>query len=257
MEEGITAIRSGPSFGARLRAVGSLVPQGSRVADIGAGSGLLARWLLASGRVSACIATERDPVALYALERLAARLPALEPRSGDGLLALRPADDVDTVVLAGLGARSLLCILDRGRSAAPGLRRLVLQPQTEAGAVRRWLRRQGLVIVAERLVIERGRYYLALAAEARPGQAPHVTPPGLSEEDLLEAGPALIASRHPVVRRFWSDELARQEDILRRARGGPGRARAAGRRALARRVLAVLKPEQGAGPAEEGEPWGE
>ena len=48
------------------------------------------------------------------------------------------------------------------------LRRLVLQPQTDPVVVRRWLSEHAFRHTAERLVLDRGRFYTLIAAEHRP-----------------------------------------------------------------------------------------
>ena len=63
-------------------------------------------------------------------------------------------------------------------------------------AVRRWLLGHGYGIVAERIVLERGRFYVALAAE--PGTAAaRPDGPVLDRELLEEAGPCLVRSADP------------------------------------------------------------
>lgn len=225
----------------RLEAVASLVPPGSRVADVGTGHGKLPRRLLASGRASHCIASERSRALR---DRIGPRLrgPAaqrLDLRVGDGLAVLGADDRVDVLVLSGMGARRILRILETPRLRLLGIRRLILQPQCEIPLVRRWLARNGLPIVDERLVRERGRFYVVLAAEWSAPTRPSAYG-GLGAEELLEAGPCLVRSPDPVVRLYWSERLDRMERILRRAPSGPGSAAAARGRALALRVLGSL-----------------
>ena len=225
----------------RLRAALALVEPGARVADIGSGGGWLPRALLASGRARWALATERSAERLRELRPLAAR-PALRGRlalrHGDGLAPIVAEDRVDTVTITGLGARSMCRILAAAPARLPGLARLVLQPQTEWGFLRRWLVSHGFAIVAERLVEAAGRHYLVLAAE--PSEAAHPEPhAGLGGEELLEAGPWLVRAAGPEVRRHFEAQLARNARLV--AAAGPGAAPRADRDArLARRVLAAL-----------------
>ncbi len=139
---------------------------GSRVADVGTGHGKLPLRLLASGRAAHCVATERNPRLLTEARRRAVdRLPGVELRAGDGLAALHSADRIDVVVLAGMGSRKMIRILDDERLLRLAVRRLVLQPQCEAPLLRRWLAGQGFCIVAERYPVERGRSYVVMAAD--------------------------------------------------------------------------------------------
>ncbi len=238
----------------RLDALVDFVLPGSRVADIGTDQGVLPRRLLAEGRAIACIATERDRSRLARARgfpeghRLAKRL---ELRAGNGLEPLHPADGIDVVVIAGLGS-SLICrILEDPRRSGLGAKRLVLQPQTAPGRLRRWLRDNGLGIVRERLVRERGRFFPILAAEEGFPSAYDPMPP-LSTDDILEAGPLLVRSGSPEVALYWTGEVARLGAILRSARSGSGRASAMERSGLADRVLSALAGAAAA--ASEGRP---
>ena len=229
-----------PVLSERLRAVASLVPPGSRVADIGTGHGRLPHWLLAGSRITHCIATERTRESGSRLTTLALP-PGLDVRFGDGLRVLRPEDRVDVLILSGLGARSIIGILDGDRGPASSIGRLVLQPQAEAGRLRRWLVGNGRTIVAERMARERGRFYLAIAAEnGGAGLPPH---PTLSTGELLEAGPCLVSSRDPLVRSYWRRNLVRLERILERAPGATEHSRARRQAVLATRVLGALERE--------------
>ncbi len=217
-----------------------MVPQGSVVADIGTDHGLLPLRLLASGRAVRCIASEPTAARLAKAEAVASAGPArraLELRVGDGLAVLSPGDGVDVAVIAGLGGHAIVRILDHPARARLALRRLVLQPQTDASLVRTWIVEHGFRHVEERLVRDRGRFYPLIAAE--PGREP-LAHPRLSRADLLEAGPLLVLSGDPLVGLFWTRWLERHERILARARSGAARDEAVRQRDLARRVLEAL-----------------
>jgi len=152
----------------RLAAVAALIPPGSRVADIGTGHGRLPLYLCACGRSSHCIATEKSARLLADARRRSADhpgAPGVELRSGDGLAPLGPEDRLEVLVLAGMGARKIIRILDDERLARLAIRRLVVQPQSEPQRLRSWLLGNGFGIVAERSALDRGRRYTIIAAE--------------------------------------------------------------------------------------------
>ena len=216
----------------------SLVPPGSRVADIGTGHGRLPHWLLAGSHIAHCIATEKTRENGSRLTTLAGT-PGLDVRFGHGLRVLRPEDRVDVLILSGLGARSIIGILEDDRGPASRAGRLVLQPQTEAGRLRRWLVGNGRTIVAEQMARERGRFYMAIAAETGGTRLP--PHPTLRAEELLEAGPILVWSRNPLVRSYWRRNLVRLERILERAPGATEHSRARRQAVFAARVLGALE----------------
>jgi len=226
----------------RLGALVDLVPWGSIVAEVGTDAGALARWLVTSGRARCCIATEFDDERLGRARGLPAAHPwaaRLELRAGDGLAPLTAADGVDLLILAGLGGPAICRILNAARLEALGIERILVDPRTEAAAVRAHLQALAFGIEDERVVAERGRYFTLILARARSGP-PVAPPPGLSARDQLEAGPLLLKRRCPVARELWRADLARLERILSRPGSGPTRAAATARWEAAQRILGWL-----------------
>jgi len=231
----------------RLAALLDAILPGSRVADVGSDHGLLPLWLAESGRAEYCLATEKTEGRV----RRVARPPAnaswatrLGCRAGDGLAALRPEDRIDTIVLAGMGGRTIARLLDAPQAASSTLRRLVLQPRSEPALTRAWLRRHGWRPVAERLTEERGRFHLTLAAE-RGDDSDVYRHETLSREELLTVGPLLVRSSSPEMGRFWRSERDRLASILAGSGSGPSFQRARMDLTRADRVIAAISTPGG------------
>ncbi|MBC7326470.1 MAG: SAM-dependent methyltransferase [Moorella sp. (in: Bacteria)] len=199
---------------ARLQAVAALVLPGSTVADVGTDHALLPLYLAGSGRCPLVIAIEAVPgpfrraLAAVNAAGLAGRV---EVRQGDGLAPLQPGE-VDTVVMAGLGALTQQQILSARPEVRQSLQRLVLQPQGDAGPLRRYLVAAGWRLEAEELVYERGHYYPILAAGQ--GKSP-------SYSDLeWQVGPLLVQCRHPLLREYLLYKMEKITGVLRRLEDG-------------------------------------
>ena len=219
------------------------MPAAARVADVGSDHGLLPLALLASGRASFAVATEKTPVRAARIGRPprgASWARAFRRRFGDGLAPLRPADAIDTLILAGLGGRTILRILDVPRLGDLRPAAVILQPRTEPARVRSWLSRHGWRLSAETVAVERGRRHVSLRAE-RGADDDLYRDDALSRDDLLAVGPFLMRSGDPEVVRAWREELARLTSI---AAPGRGRSQAGDRAAceLARaaRILEMM-----------------
>jgi tRNA (adenine22-N1)-methyltransferase len=107
---------------------------------------------IAVDRRAAPVVVARRAVARYGLTG------RVEVRQGEGLAVLAPGEAA-TVVVAGLGGAAIRRILEQRDVAELGIRRLVLQPQTEQVGLLDWLDcRWGVAgtVVAE----EHGRRYL-------------------------------------------------------------------------------------------------
>ncbi|MHB8508268.1 MAG: tRNA (adenine(22)-N(1))-methyltransferase TrmK [Candidatus Dormibacteria bacterium] len=137
----------------RLALLRDLVAGNGSIADIGSGHGRLAAALaLAGARV---IATECSPgtVASLRLQLIRSRA-VVEVRLGDGLAPIGPGE-VEVAVIAGMGGRRMVAILE-ACSSLPGW--LVLQPQRDLDMVLDFVTTRGYA--AERVsIVERGHRY--------------------------------------------------------------------------------------------------
>ena len=151
-----------PSLGARLGRLYSWVEEGACVADIGTDHGWLPIHLAASGRCLRVYACDKHPEPLAVAaehlrfhgmsERIALRL-------GDGLAALKEGE-ADTLILAGMGWKSIRRILQGRDLWARGIRHLLLQSNTQEELLRLYCLLRGWVIQEEALVEEGEKFYL-------------------------------------------------------------------------------------------------
>ena len=211
----------------RLAALADAIEPGSRVADVGSDHGLLPMWLAASGTAAFCLATERTETQLRRVARppdAASWASRLGYRAGNGLSAILPSDDIDTIVVAGLGGSSIVRLLSGTEAFGSRTTRLVLQPRSEVARVREWIAENGWALVSERLTLDRGRFHVTLAAERGDDQELY-RHPTLSRDDLYAAGPLLVRSGAAEVLEYWrmqrdrllsvsGDGLERAERIL-------------------------------------------
>jgi tRNA A22 N-methylase len=144
--------------------------------------------------------------------------------------------------MAGIGARNQCRILSSPVLADLGIGRLILQPQGDPSLLRRWLDANRFRIVEENLLRIRGRFHLTLAAE--PGEADkRSSERGLTDEDLFAAGPLLVRSGDPVVRKYWESQLKRLLRLEARRHAGPGGEQTVRNRKQAERILEALPPD--------------
>lgn len=158
----------GPALSPRLRAAASLVPEGVRLADVGTDHAYLPAALILEGKIPFAIAADLRQGPL-ARARATVREYGLEGkvvfRLCDGLKGVRP-DEVDAVVIAGMGGETIADIL----AAAPWTRErdipLILQPMSSMPDLRMWLAGHGCRIVTEVLAREGDALYTAFLVRA-------------------------------------------------------------------------------------------
>ena len=179
----------------RLRAVARQIPAGLRVADVGTDHGYLPVYLVVNDIAPKVIASDRGKRPLDSARQLISLLSLenqIDVRLGDGLSVLQP-DEAEVICLAGMGGVAIKEIISAGLPLAQAAKRLVLQPQRNVPAVRRFLVANGFKIVAEDLAEDDGFYYEIIAVE-----------PGLMEltEQEADFGPLLLRDGHPLFKDF-------------------------------------------------------
>ena len=144
----------------RLLACCGYVKPGDRVADVGCDHGYLGIYLLKNGIASAVIASDVREMPLQSAVRNAEKYGVEEHMSfylSDGIRNV--PREFDCMVCAGMGADTMMSILD----AAPWLKseryRLILQCQSKRPELRRYLYGQGYAIRQETLAKD-GKFHL-------------------------------------------------------------------------------------------------
>lgn len=150
----------------RLKLIASLVPKGARVCDIGTDHALLPIYLIENNIAEFVIATDIRPLPLENAKRnvAASGLTGIELRLCDGLSAVKK-DEVDTVIIAGIGGEVISGIISRAaliRNQPYPL--LILQPTTSAESLRRYLYENGFEIKTETALKENGKLYSVITA---------------------------------------------------------------------------------------------
>lgn len=150
----------------RLQLLADWVKPGARLADVGTDHAYLPVWLRLHGRVASAIACDLREGPL-ARAREAGRNYGVDGeidfRLGDGLSVVSP-EEADTIVIAGMGGENIAAILAKAPWTAGGGHTLLLQPQTRAETLRKFLADNGYAIHREKLVEDRGAIYPVLEA---------------------------------------------------------------------------------------------
>ena len=176
----------------RLLACANFVGRGNRVADIGCDHGYLSIHLLTNGIASSCIASDINEGPLQSAMRNARKFGVqskIQFFLSDGVQNI--PQDFDDLVCAGMGADTMVHILE----SAPWLRdskyRLILQCQSKTPMLRRYLSEKGWRIYEEAVLRDGKFLYTVMEAGWRP-EYPKLTvgewyfPPALLENPSAE-----------------------------------------------------------------------
>lgn len=191
----------------RMEAIASMITPGGVLADVGTDHGYIPIYQVQLHRNPHAIAMDlrKGP-----LERATEHIRQfgltgqIKTRLSDGVAALEPGE-ADSIVVAGMGGELILHILREGEAVCRQAKELILQPQSEIAAVRRYLREHGYYVDAEDMVFEDGKYYPMMrvrngskGAQMQAGEPDEET--GQELEDLY--GALLLKNAHPVLMQY-------------------------------------------------------
>ncbi|MGN0305380.1 MAG: tRNA (adenine(22)-N(1))-methyltransferase [Lachnospiraceae bacterium] len=209
----------------RLQAAANLLTKGLSVADIGCDHGFLSIYLVKSGRAPYCIAMDvnRGP-----LERAREHIDSeglstyIETRLSDGAAELRfnPSRkgqrlEVEAALLAGMGGRLMIRIIEGSLDKFLAMKEFVLQPQSEISLVRQFIRQIGCRIVAEDMVLEGGKFYPMMKVVKQENQRQQCHQEKPQRQELFDCfGEHLLKDGHPVLKQFLTKEEGLYGSIL-------------------------------------------
>lgn len=157
--------------GERLLSASRFVRQGAYFADIGTDHAYLPVFLLLEGIISRAVCSDINAGPLEVAKKNAEEYGVSEKidfvlTDGAGALSDRGITDY---AICGMGGELIADIIER----APHLRdtgiRLVLQPMSREGILRRYLAASGFSTVGESYSYDGGKYYLSMAVEYTGG----------------------------------------------------------------------------------------
>ena len=187
----------------RVLQIAEMIRAGMVVADIGTDHAQLPLWLLEHGRAEKAYACDvaRGPLDM-ARKNIAARgyseqIPVILSDGFDHVPA-----DCTCAVIAGMGVRTAMDILDRALPRLPDLEQLLVQVNDDVPQMRRWIMANGMSLRDEMLVREHNHDYVILDIDTQH-------PAEYSEEQLL-CGPVLTAEKKDMLKPF----ARRQADKL-------------------------------------------
>ncbi len=197
----------------RLEKVAEFLPNHAKFADIGSDHAYLPCYVCLRDPYAQAIAGEvnQGPYDSAKQEVKAQELQdRIEVRLGDGLEILK-SDEVDQIVIAGMGGPLIRDILERGKDKLTSVKRIIVQPNIGAKSLRKWFFEHDFKLVEETILEENNHIYEVLTAE--PGD-PHE---GYHQEELAKEmwlGPRLLEQRTAVFKEYCKVERMKKEKVL-------------------------------------------
>ena len=146
----------------RLEAISSLVPNDSKIIDIGCDHGLLDIYLYQQKKCNKIIASDinesalsnaKDNIKKNNLEK------EIETRLGNGLDTLKESDSINTIVISGMGAHTVVGILKNNLDKLKDIDTIIIQSNTKIEFLRKEVTRLNYMIDDEILIEDNKKIY--------------------------------------------------------------------------------------------------
>lgn len=189
----------------RLKKIAESINHCHIVADIGSDHAHLPIFLVKNQRTERAIASDinQGPIEISQKRIETHKLESrIETRKGSGLSVLEQ-NEVDTIVIAGMGGILIKDILEADLEVAQKTKMLILQPMTESDKLRKWLYSHSFEVIDEELVEDdnNNKHKLYEIIWTVFGKASD------NEDDFMLIGKKIIEKKHPLAARLIDSKI--------------------------------------------------
>lgn len=191
----------------RLLGIAKMVDLNSTIVDVGCDHALLDVYLFKNKHIKKSIATDITEGAVKSALRNVKLYNAslVDVRLGDGLSTITTKDNVDTVIISGLGNGKIIKILNDSIDKLLRVDTIIIQSNTGYYYVRKELNKMGYHVIDECLVKERGIIYVII--KFKKGLVKH------SKKELY-FGPILLKNKEPLFLELINNEIIKNNEII-------------------------------------------
>lgn len=195
----------------RLNKIAQKVTQNGIIADIGTDHAYIPIFLYKNNKIKSGIACDiskgslqkaKDNIKKYNLQ------DKIQTRLGNGLEKISLQDNVDTVIIAGMGGMLMIDILEKGKYILENVKELILQPQKDIDKVREYLHKNNFKIIDDEMLKDDGKYYTIIKSIK-------------GKEDILYKkeeyvfGRFEINNKCQILKEYIEDQLYKMEIVLK------------------------------------------
>lgn len=199
----------------RLKKIASFIQPGTHFADIGSDHAYLPCYVCLQDETIRAIAGEvrngpflraKETVEHFQLEQ------RIDVRLGNGLEVIKQEDEVNTVVVAGMGGTLISNIIHEGREKLTSVNRLILQPNTNSYVVRKTFIENKFSLIEEIILEENHHIYEILVAEKNDTINVYNEKEEFDKQLLF--GPILMKERSKTFIKKWQNEREKLHTII-------------------------------------------
>lgn len=150
----------------RLRTITDYISDGSNIIDVGCDHALLCIYLVKNKKNIKCIASDINEGPLEQAKNNIEKYnesKSIKIKLGNGIDTIE--DFIDTVIISGMGGKTIVDILLDGKDKLLNVKKIILSPNNEFYLVRKSILRLGYKIKKEQIVLDKGKYYPIIVLE--------------------------------------------------------------------------------------------
>lgn len=149
----------------RLLAIANNIDKNDKVIDIGCDHGYLSIYLKVVNKNKVVIASDINENALnMAKKNILASKVKIDTRLGSGLDVIKK-DEIDTIIISGMGGNTIFGILKNNLVKLKGIKKIVIQSNTDIFMLRKNISKLGFKIKNEQLIKDKNIYYIIITFE--------------------------------------------------------------------------------------------
>ena len=193
----------------RLEAISSLVPVNAKVIDVGCDHALLDIYLYQNKISKKIIAADVNLNALGNAQENIKKVKLdkdIETRLGNGIDPLKEDDDIDTIIMAGMGAHTIIGILKNNYQKLKNIDNIIIQSNTKLFFLRKEMMKLNYKIDNEVMVLDNKKIYTIIK---------YVKGKYKYNKKELYFGPVLLKNNSKLFQEYNKKELAKLEMILK------------------------------------------
>lgn len=193
----------------RLEAISSLIPINANVLDVGCDHALLDIYLYQNKISNNIVASDINQNALNnAIENIKKNHleNMIETRLGNGLDVLKAEDNIDTVVISGMGSHTIIGILKNNLKKLKNINNLIIQSNTDLKFLRKEITKLHYKILDELIIEEDEKKYIII--KFVKGYKKYT-------ERELYFGPVLLEKNEKLFQKYNEEELDKLNLLLK------------------------------------------
>ena len=204
-----------PKLSKRLKTIAAQINNPETFVDVGSDHAYLPCYICKYSPDTYAIAGEvqhgpyenaKKTVKKYGLEK------QIKVRLGDGLSILKKQDQVNTVIIAGMGGQLITNILKNGETKLDSVNKLILQPNTDEHLVREYLYQSEFNLQNELIICDNMIIYEVLVA-VKAGEDNYSS--ALTLEKQMLFGPILLQEKSALFIEKWGKQLVHLQSVLK------------------------------------------